>query len=87
MDNNVSANCLFAVGSGAGGSTVAGRLAQTAASVLLLEEGPSASPESMLPWVFPLIGQSEVIDAIRTEPQKNAQLDSPNNVSTKKINL
>ena len=46
---------LSPVGGGTGGSIVASRLAMTGASVLLLEAGPSAPPETIIPSFTPIL--------------------------------
>ena len=75
---------LFLVGSGSGGSVVAGRLAEVSGwQVLVLEAGEQAPSTSKIPGMsfFALPFGSSSSWNYMTVPQKHAQYNYVNNVS------
>ena len=72
---------LFSVGSGAAGSVVAARLSEIGASVLLLEAGGPAPPESVPPGLNEYLSGSEFEWKFLTEQDENIQQAFEPNVS------
>lgn len=66
------------VGGGTTGSTVAGRLAELDATVLVIEAGPEEPPICQIPSLYGNLPNTELDWQFKTEPQKLACLNNEN---------
>ncbi|XP_044018253.1 glucose dehydrogenase [FAD, quinone]-like [Aphidius gifuensis] len=66
------------VGGGTAGSTVAGRLAELDATVLVIEAGPEEPPVCQVPALYSDLPHTELDWQYQTEPQKLACLNNEN---------